>query len=65
MSKTTPNEIISLIDWLIQQTIVGDCHAAEGFFSLSEDEVRDVSNHEQLAVPFRFVDKENIIKEPF
>ena len=35
------------------------------FFSKFSDEVHDISNHEQLAVIIRFVDKENRIKEEF
>ena len=65
ISKTTQNEVISIIGDSIQRSIVNDCNEAGGWFSLSADEVRDTANNEQLAVTFRYVDKEKNIKESF
>lgn len=65
VSKTTQNEIISIIGEKIQRQIVQECVTAGGFFSLSADEVRDVGNQEQLAVTIRFLDTKNNIKESF
>ena len=45
--------------------MIEDCNTAGGFFSISADEVRDISNHEQLAVTIRFVDNEKDIREDF
>ena len=56
---------ISVIRDLIQINIVRDCDTAGGFFSISAEKVRDIDNHEQIAVKFRFVDKENQIIEEF
>ena len=60
ISKTTQNEIISIIG-----NIVKDCKTTGGFFSISADEVRDIGDHEQLALRIRCVDKENQIREEF
>jgi hypothetical protein len=65
ISKTTQNEVISIIGDSIQRSIVNDCNEAGGWFSLSADEVRDTANNEQLAVTLRYVDKEKNIKENF
>ena len=56
---------ISVIRDLIQINIVRDCDTAGGFFSISAEKVRDIDNHEQIAVKFRLVDKENQITEEF
>ena len=56
---------ISVIRDLIQINIVRDCDTAGGFFSISAEKVRDIDNHEQIAVKFRLVDKENQIIEEF
>ena len=50
---------------LIPRNIARDCNTARGFFFKSADEVRDIGNHEQLAVAIRFMDKENQIREEF
>ena len=65
ISKTTQNEVISIIGDSIQRSIVNDCNEDGGWFSLSADEVRDTANNEQLAVTIRYVDKEKNIKENF
>ena len=65
ISKTTQNEVISIIGDSIQRSIVNDCNEAGGWFSLSANEVRDTANKEQLAVTIRYVDKEKNIKENF
>ena len=65
ISRTTQNEIISIIGELIQRNIVKDCKTTGGFFSISADEVRDIGDHEQLALRIRCVDKENQIREEF
>ena len=64
-SKTIQNELISIIGDHIQKQIVQECNASGGWFSLSADEVRDVSNKEQLAVTIRFVDSNDKIREEF
>ena len=57
---------LSVIRDLIQINIVRDCDTAVGFSSISAEKVRDIDNHErQIAVKFRFVDKENQIIEEF
>ena len=56
---------ISVIRDLIQINIVRDFDTAGGFFSISAEKVRDIDNHEQIAVKFRLVDKENQIIEEF
>ena len=63
--KTTQNGIISIIRDLIQINIIRDCNTTGGFFSISAEEVRDIGNLEELAVKFRFVDKENQTREEF
>ncbi|XP_069104128.1 52 kDa repressor of the inhibitor of the protein kinase-like [Argopecten irradians] len=65
ISKTTQNEIITTIGNYILRKVVNDCLASGGFYSLSADEVRDISNHEQLAVTIRFVDNTGEIREDF
>ena len=65
ISKTTQNEVISIIGDSIQRSIVNDCNEAGGWFSLSADEVRDTVNKEQLAVTIRYTDKEKNIRENF
>ena len=65
ISKTTQNEVISIIGDSIQRSIVNDCNEDGGWFSLSADEVQDTANNEQLAVTIRYVDKEKNIKENF
>ena len=56
---------ISVIRDLIQINIIRDCDTADGFFSISAEKVRNINNHEQIAVKFRFMDKENQIIEEF
>ena len=63
ISKTTQNEVISIIRDSIQRSIMNDCNEAGGWFSLSADEVRDTANKEQLVATIRYVDKEKNIKE--
>ena len=63
ISKTTQNEVISIIGDSIQRSIVNDCNETGGWFSLSADEVRETANKEQLAVTIRYVGKEKNIKE--
>ena len=65
ISKTTQNEVITIIVDSIQRSIVNHCNEDGGWFSLSADEVRDTANNEQLAVTLRYVDKEKNIKENF
>ena len=65
VSKTTQNEIITLIGNRIQTNIIKECNAAGGFFAISADEVRDISNQEQLSVVIRFVDADKHIREEF
>lgn len=54
---------ISVIRDLIQINIVRDCDNADEFFSISAEKARNINNHEQIAVKFRFMDKENQIIE--
>ena len=56
-SKTIYNELINIIGDKIQQHIVDQIKDGGGWFSISADEVRDISNQEQLAVILRYVDK--------
>ena len=48
---------MNIIGDKIQQHIVDQIKDCEGWFSISADEVRDISNQEQLAVILRYVDK--------
>ena len=48
---------MNIIGDKIQQHIVDQIKDYEGWFSISADEVRDISNQEQLAVILRYVDK--------
>lgn len=64
-SKTTQNQIISIIGHQIRNHIIEECLQFGGFYSLSADEVRDTSNKEQLAVSIRFVGSQNTIREQF
>ena len=61
--KTTQNEIIKIIGDQIQGNILKECHSSGGFFSVASDEVRDLSNKEQLSVTIRFIRSDNIIRE--
>lgn len=55
-SKTVQNELIDVIASIIREQIVKDIRDSGGMYSISADEVRDISNKEQLAVCLRFVD---------
>lgn len=56
-SKSVQNEIINIIGDLLREKIVKDVKKSGEWFAVSADEVRDVSNKEQLAVCIRFVDE--------
>ena len=56
-SKTIQNELINIIVDKIQQHIVDQIKDRGGRFSISADEVRDISNQEQQAVNLRCFDK--------
>ena len=53
-SKTTQNELITIIGEQILHTIVNRSFANGGFFSVIADEVQDCSNSEQLALVIRY-----------
>lgn len=59
-SKRIQNELIEIIGDSILKHIVKEIKEAGGWFSVSADEVRDISNKEQLAVTVRYVDKKGI-----
>ncbi|XP_060569650.1 zinc finger MYM-type protein 1-like [Ruditapes philippinarum] len=50
---------------IVKEKIVGDVKDGGYFYAISADEVRDVSNKEQLAVCIRFPDKSDSIREEF
>lgn len=56
-SKTVQNELIEIIGQEIQREIVSDIQKAGGWFCISADEVRDVSNKEQLSICARYADE--------
>ena len=53
-SKTTQNELITIIGEQILHTIVNRSSTNGGFFSVIADEVQDCSNSEQLALVVRY-----------
>lgn len=65
ISKTSQNEVTSIKGKLIQRNNIKDCNTASGFFSIYAGELRDIGNHEQLAVAIRFLDKENQVRKEF
>ena len=56
-SKTVQNEMIEIIGEMIQRKIVTEIKKAGGWFSISANEVRDVSNKEQLSICARYSDE--------
>ena len=58
ISKTTQNDVLDCIRVYIQQKIVKDIQqqAAGPLYSLSADEVTDVSNWEQLGLVVRYLE---------
>ena len=58
-SKTTQNELLMCIGYIIQKEIVAEILAhsdtTQTFFGIQADEVKDVSNWEQLGIILRYV----------
>ena len=56
LSKTTQNDCIEIVGEYIQRELTDEIKKAK-FFSVSADEVQDISNKEQLAICLRYVDE--------
>ena len=63
-SKTICDQIINVLGKYATEKLVAEVNEAK-FFSILGDETRDVSNQEQLALVFRFIDKNQKIREEF
>lgn len=64
LSHDIVNEQIDIMGQNLLRNILADIRDAQ-FFAVIADEVRDVSNHEQLGISIRWVDKEMEVQESF
>ena len=64
LSHDIVNEQIDIMGQNLLRNILADIRDAQ-FFAVIADEVRDVSNHEQLGISIRWVDKEMEVQEFF
>lgn len=62
LSHDIVNEQIEIMGQTLLRNILTDIHGAQ-FFAIIADEVRDCSNHEQLGISIRWVDKELEVQE--
>ena len=62
ISKTSQNEILSIMGESIRNQIIADVKDS-GFYSISIDEVTDVANWEQLGIVLRYVKEGQAIEK--
>ena len=62
LSHDIVNEIITLMGNTVLRQLLTKIRAVR-FFSIMADEMRDISNHEQMSMVIRWVDTEYVIHE--